>query len=84
MMSWNWLMADWREVVGSIAAVLVFVTFFERCMFRLRCWAIAGNVFFIAYAILRALHPVLILHTCLLPMNIYRLWQLMRERKRQA
>jgi hypothetical protein len=62
--------------VGFGAAGLVLATFCMRSMSALRWLAIASNVAFIAYAYLRGLAPVLLLHTLLLPVNIRRLAQL--------
>lgn len=62
--------------VGFGAAGLVLATFCMRSMSALRWLAIASNVAFIAYAYLRGLAPVLLLHTLLLPVNICRLAQL--------
>jgi hypothetical protein len=61
--------------VGFGAAGLVLATFCMRSMSALRWLAIASNVAFIAYAYLRGLAPVLLLHTLLLPVNICRLAQ---------
>jgi hypothetical protein len=62
--------------IGFAAAGLVLATFCMRSMSALRWLAIASNVAFIAYAYLRGLAPVLLLHTLLLPVNICRLAQL--------
>ena len=62
--------------IGFGAAGLVLATFCMRSMSALRWLAIASNVAFIAYAYLRGLAPVLLLHTLLLPVNICRLAQL--------
>ncbi len=62
--------------VGFGAAGLVLATFCMRSISALRWLAIASNLAFIAYAYLRGLAPVLLLHTLLLPVNIYRLAQL--------
>jgi CRP-like cAMP-binding protein len=66
------------ELVGYLAAVLVFTTFYMRTMVRLRVAGIVSNIVFIAYALLEGLVPILILHTALLPLNILRLAQLDR------
>jgi hypothetical protein len=47
-------------------------------MVRLRAVAICSNVVFIAYGISMGLTPVWLLHVLLLPMNAWRLAQLMR------
>jgi hypothetical protein len=54
----------------------VLATFCMRSMSALRWVAIASNVAFIAYAYLRGLAPVLLLHMLLLPVNVRRLTQL--------
>jgi len=64
------------DAIGFCAAGLVLGTFCMRSMSALRWLAIASNVAFIAYAYLRGLAPVLLLHTLLLPVNIRRLAQL--------
>ena len=64
------------DAIGFGAAGLVLATFCMHSMSALRWLAIASNVAFIAYAYLRGLAPVLLLHTLLLPVNICRLAQL--------
>lgn len=66
------------EASGYFAALLVFLTFYTRTMLPLRYLAILSNVAFIVYAALAQLNPILVLHTLLLPLNIFRLWQLNR------
>jgi len=70
-------------IAGWIAAALVFSTFITTTMLRLRLAAIAGNLAFITYALLGLpygqfgrLYPILVLHACLLPLNVARLAQL--------
>jgi CRP/FNR family transcriptional regulator, cyclic AMP receptor protein len=70
------------EVAGYLASALVFATFCMKTMLPLRIAAIASNVAFIIYAFYDNLHPVLILHVILLPMNILRMWQMLRLIKR--
>jgi hypothetical protein len=66
------------NVVGYLAASLVFATFCMRSMSGLRSMALASNLAFIAYGYLADLMPVLLLHAVLLPVNVYRLSQLLR------
>ena len=61
------------DIMGYIAAMLVFATFWTRTMIPLRTLGIASNVFFILYGFLAAAYPPLILHLFLLPLNIVRL-----------
>lgn len=68
------------EPIGYLASLLVLATFCMRDMVPLRVLAIASNVAFIGYALLLGIGPVLLLHALLLPMNIHRLLQALRER----
>ena len=65
------------DLLGYIAAVLVFLTFSMKTMVPLRLTGIASNVFFIAYGYLNPAYPLLILHLALLPLNILRLNQML-------
>jgi hypothetical protein len=66
------------NVVGYLAASLVLATFCMRSMGGLRFMALASNLAFIAYGYLADLMPVLLLHAVLLPVNVYRLSQLLQ------
>jgi hypothetical protein len=72
------------DLVGDLAAGLVFATFWTRSMTRLRFIALASNLAFIAYGYLASLMPVLILHAALLPVNAYRLVQGLSLRPKYA
>jgi len=61
------------EVLGYVGGVLVFSTFYLKTMIPLRLVAIASNIVYIAYSALAGLLPILVLHTLLLPLNIWRL-----------
>src|SRR5262245_17086655 len=65
------------ESLGYVAAFLVFLTFSMKTMVPLRIVGIASNVFFIAYGWLHPAYPLLILHAALLPLNIFRLRQML-------
>lgn len=60
------------DVLGYVAAGLVFATFCAQRMALLRTLAIASNVAFIGYGFLDGLWPILILHSAMLPINIRR------------
>src|SRR5438093_9781954 len=75
----------WILIAGWVAAVLVFSSFFMKTMIPLRIVAIASNVAFVSYALLGLeygvfgrVYPILVLHSCLLPLNMRRLRQLRR------
>jgi CRP/FNR family cyclic AMP-dependent transcriptional regulator len=61
------------NLMGYIAAALVFVTFWMKTMVPLRVLGIGSNIFFIAYGYLASAYPPLFLHVFLLPLNIVRL-----------
>jgi len=63
------------ESAGWVAAGLTLLTFVSRDMRRLRLSALAANAGFIAYGLLAGLHPVLLLHLLLAPINAYRFFE---------
>ena len=71
------------ELLGYLASLLVFTTFYMKTMVPLRMVAIASNVAFMTYALMEQLYPVLVLHVTLLPLNVYRLIQI-RQMIRQV
>jgi CRP/FNR family cyclic AMP-dependent transcriptional regulator len=64
------------EFVGYLASTLVFVTFYMKTMMPMRAVAIASNVAFICYGSLGEMIPILVLHSVLLPLNIWRFIQM--------
>jgi CRP/FNR family transcriptional regulator, cyclic AMP receptor protein len=77
---------NWVQLVGYAASLLVFSTFYMKTMIPLRCVAIGSNVAFLTYGYFAGLYPVFLLHTVLLPLNVFRLHQMYRlkERLRQS
>ena len=72
----------WLVIAAWVASLLVFSTFFMKTMIPLRVVGIASNVAFMSYALLGLaygvfgrLYPILVLHACLLPLNVIRLRQ---------
>ena len=68
-------------LLGYLASALVFAAFFMRSRARLRQIGIASNVAFILFGSFGHVIPVLVLHTSLLPLNIWRLWEINRTKK---
>ena len=64
------------EFVGYLASSLVFATFYMKTMTPMRAVAIASNVAFIFYGYLGEMIPILVLHSVLLPLNVWRLLQM--------
>jgi hypothetical protein len=73
----------WIRAAAWLAAFLVFSSFFMKTIVPLRIVAMVSNVAFIAYALLGLaygvfgrVYPILVLHSCLLPLNVLRLRQI--------
>jgi hypothetical protein len=64
--------------IGFLASALVLAAFGMKDMVQLRIVAMLSNVVFIAYGLELHLAPVWLLHVALLPMNAFRLWQVIR------
>jgi hypothetical protein len=64
---------SWIDLIGYAACVSVFATFCMSEMVPLRIVAIFSNVLFAAFGALAHIHPVLVLHIVLLPVNLVRL-----------
>jgi hypothetical protein len=63
------------DALGWLASALVLATFCMRGMVALRLTAIASNLAFIVWGLSAGIHPVLMLHVLLLPLNTIRLMQ---------
>ncbi|MCY7314302.1 MAG: hypothetical protein LH480_01355 [Rubrivivax sp.] len=68
------------DAMGYLASLLVLASFSMCDMVALRVLAIANNLAFIGYAALAHIHPVLLLHALLLPMNAWHLLAALRGR----
>ena len=73
---------NWVSLIGYVASLLVFSTFYMNTMIPLRCVAMASNIAFLTYGYLAGLYPVFVLHTVLLPLNLLRLYQIRKLLKR--
>ena len=69
---------QWIEWFGYLGAALTLATFSATTMLRLRVVGLTANIAFIAFGVLGHVYPVLILHLTLLPLNAWRLRQLMQ------
>ncbi|MDG4648182.1 cyclic nucleotide-binding domain-containing protein [Roseibacterium sp. SDUM158017] len=67
------MLPDPIELVGYLASVLVFITFCMKTLVWLRVAAVVSNIAFIVYGVGGQLFPILLLHSALLPMNLFRL-----------
>jgi hypothetical protein len=64
---------QWFDIIGYLASGLVVLTFYMREMLPLRLAAMASNCAFLCYGVALGLGPVVVLHSLLLPLNIWRL-----------
>jgi CRP/FNR family cyclic AMP-dependent transcriptional regulator len=69
---------QWIEAFGYLGALMTLATFSMKTMLHLRMMGIVANLAFITYGLLDHVYPVLLLHMTLLPLNVWRLWQLLQ------
>jgi len=67
------------DALGYLAASLVLATFCAKSMVTLRLLAIASNAAFITYSLAAGLHPIVVLHSVMLPLNLLRLRQVLQS-----
>lgn len=73
-------MSGWeKDIMGYVAGALVLCTFSFRSMRLLRCVGIASNISFMSYAVIAGMMPIFVLHSLLLPINVFRLIQIDHE-----
>jgi multidrug resistance efflux pump len=66
------------ELAAWVASLLTFTTFYMKTMLPLRVVGIMSNVAFLTFAMLENIVPVILLHGTLLPLNIFRLHQILK------
>ena len=71
---------NWIEAIGWLASLLTIATYSVGTMLPLRLLAIASSVCFAAYALALQLWPLLAMELILLPINLYRFWQVLSLR----
>jgi CRP/FNR family transcriptional regulator, cyclic AMP receptor protein len=69
---------NWIDYLGYAASASVLLTFCMSTMAPLRASAIASNVLFASFGAVAHIYPVFLLHLILLPVNIWRLVQMLR------
>lgn len=70
------------EIIGWIGAALTLTAWSMKTMLPLRTVALLSNVFFMSYGALAGVYPMLILHVILLPLNGWRLFEIIRLTRR--
>jgi CRP/FNR family cyclic AMP-dependent transcriptional regulator len=66
------------ELLGYTAGACTLTAFSMKRMIPLRIAGLGANCFFIAYGLLGPVYPALVLHAVLLPLNSWRLYQMIR------
>jgi len=68
----------WVEAIGWLGAALAITGSAMKTIIPLRCLGIATNVVSLAYASLMGLYPSMTVNLILLPLNAFRLYQMLR------
>lgn len=72
----------WIEAIGWLASAITIATYAMNTMISLRVLALASSVLFVAYAFMLQLWPLMVMEAVLLPINCFRLWQIVALRNR--
>jgi hypothetical protein len=73
-------MTFWIEAIGFVGSFFAVLTYWMRDMLWLRVAAVLSCIFFGAYAALIGSYPLLMMELVLLPINAYRLVELLRTK----
>jgi CRP/FNR family transcriptional regulator, cyclic AMP receptor protein len=68
---------SWVEILGYFGSSLTITVYSMKRMIPLRLIGIGANLVFITYGFLGAVYPQMILHSVLLPINLYRLREML-------
>ena len=68
---------SWIELIGYFGVALNLSVYCARRMIPLRIFGICTNCVFIVYAYLAGVYPQLLLNLLLLPINVYRLYEML-------
>ena len=66
------------DIAGFTASALLLATFSVRTMIPLRLLGISSSVAFLTYGFSSGLLPIIVLHVILLPLNLYRFYEMDR------
>lgn len=69
---------NWIAAIGYLGVLLTLGTYSMKRMIPLRIVAICANCVFIAYGLLAPSYPQLLMSGLLLPLNIFRMWEMLR------
>lgn len=69
---------SWVDGIGYLGALMTLGTYSMKRMIPLRIIGICANCVFITYGLLAAVYPQLLLHAILLPLNAFRLREMLQ------
>jgi len=69
----------WIEVIGFAGSGLAVLTYWMREMLPLRIAAVLGCICFLIYASFMGSYPLIVMEITLLPIDAYRLLELLRR-----
>lgn len=73
---------DWIEVIGYAGTGFTVAAYSAKRIIPLRITAILSSLSFLLYGLLTATYPLALMEVILLPINIFRLVELLRDRRR--
>ncbi len=71
-------LVPWVDLIGYFGGGVTLWGMYSRTMIPLRWGAVGGNVGFLVFGLLAESYPTLILHAILLPLNVFRAWQMIK------
>lgn len=75
----NWIdLISWSDVVGYAGTGFTIMAYSMRRMLQLRVAAVMSSVALLVYAVLTSSGPIIVMELILLPINSYRLIELLR------
>lgn len=75
---------DWVETVGYAGTAFTIGAYGAKYLVPLRILAIMSSLSFLGYGLLTQSYPLVVMEVVLLPINSFRLLELLTERRRQA
>jgi hypothetical protein len=73
---------NWIEAIGWFASLVTIASYSVSTMLPLRFLAITSSLCFATYALILQLWPLLAMELILLPINLYRFWQVLSLRRK--
>jgi len=76
------MQAEWIELVGYAGTGFTVVAYGMKRIVPLRIAGILSSVAFLSYGMLMQSYPLVLMEVLLLPINAYRLYEILVERRR--